>query len=522
MIFLHRHVLWQGRRREFSLHSSQDHQVRVRFAPSPTGELHLGGYRTALYNYLFARQRGGKMVLRIEDTDRTRKVEGAEERLLESLQWGGVSVDEGPAGIGGGAGPYRQSERLELYRKASGRLLATGAAYRCFCTERRLELLRRDNARRRAPNRYDGRCAGLSGEESEERALSGEPHVVRLRLLPATEPFDDLVFGLTLHDVAAVEGDPVILKSDGFPTYHLACVVDDHHMGITHVLRGCEWAVSTPKHLTMYRALGWEPPQFAHLPLLLNQDGTKLSKRQGDADLGSLCTNGFYPEAVLNYATLVGGGFRDRERDHELLLSMSELEERFSLQSVATHSARVDPVRLRSLNRTALKSRLDGREKQVLENMRGLLLKNGFKEAYSDDHLIRVVAWAQDRIDTLQDFFGTELRFLWTRPTQLSLPGPLTLDLVVCLGRQLEASLPERENLREAAVASLRQFCKEEGLKFSLVTRFLRTVLIGSNEGPPVGEIFEVLGKETAVQRIREGIELLSRTEKEDVTISQQ
>lgn len=252
--------------------------VRVRYAPSPTGYLHLGGLRTALYNYAFARQRGGAFLLRIEDTDAARTVAGAAEALQQTLAWCGLAADEGPA-AGGPHGPYVQSHRLPLYASAARDLLASGAAYRCFCAPDRLAALRAAQAKAGGVSIYDRACARLPAAEAEARAAGGAAHTVRLRV-PRGQPggateLEDVVLGRVRFGHAQVD-DQVLLKSDGWPTYHLASVVDDHAMGVTHVVRGQEWLSSTPKHLLTYAALGWEPPAFAHLPLLLNPDRSKL------------------------------------------------------------------------------------------------------------------------------------------------------------------------------------------------------------------------------------------------------
>lgn len=279
--------------------------VRVRYAPSPTGFLHLGGLRTALYNHLFAAQRGGAFVLRIEDTDRTREVPGAAESLLTALEWCGVTPDEGPGRIGGPHGPYVQSERLDIYKDHVDTLLDSGWAYRCFCTADRLEALRRDQRARGLPSLYDRACLGLDKDEVERRVAAGEPHVVRLKVPPGASVVQDAVWGETRFPHSVID-DQVLLKSDGYPTYHLASVVDDHLMRISHVIRGEEWLSSTPKHQLLYEAFGWDAPQFVHLPLLLNADRSKLSKRQGDVAVEDYARKGYLPEALVNFVALLG------------------------------------------------------------------------------------------------------------------------------------------------------------------------------------------------------------------------
>ncbi|KAI9742008.1 MAG: Glutamate--tRNA ligase mitochondrial [Cirrosporium novae-zelandiae] len=288
--------------------------TRTRFAPSPTGFLHLGSLRTALFNYLLAKRTGGSFLLRLEDTDKRRTVKTAEERLYRDLQWAGLEWDEGPE-IGGPYGPYRQSERTALYREHAEKLLESGHAYRCFCSTERLHNLAKERSKLGLPTEYDRTCEGISTEESSERAAKGESFTIRLKV-PAKYPdFTDLVYGkigrghnTPVHykfGQAAYE-DPVLLKSDGQPTYHLANVVDDHHMEITHVIRAAEWISSTPKHIALYDAFGWKPPLFAHVGLLEDETHQKLSKRNADIDITAYEKDGIFPEALLNFAALLG------------------------------------------------------------------------------------------------------------------------------------------------------------------------------------------------------------------------
>ncbi|PBP25373.1 glutamyl-tRNA synthetase [Diplocarpon rosae] len=298
--------------------------ARTRFAPSPTGYLHLGSLRTALFNYLVARATGGQFLLRIEDTDQKRTIEDAEERLFQDLEWAGIKWDEGPK-RGGPYGPYKQSERTAIYREHTEILLESGSAYRCFCTSERLHTLASHRARLGLPPDYDRACTHVSKAESDDRASKGESHVIRLKVPDQYPVFHDLVYGIVRRrredvirgDVTpppppggiGVFGsfdDPILLKSDGFPTYHLANVVDDHLMAITHVIRGTEWMPSTPKHLALYEAFGWEPPKFAHVGLLLNKDRQKLSKRHGSQDIATYRKMGIFPETLTNYVALLG------------------------------------------------------------------------------------------------------------------------------------------------------------------------------------------------------------------------
>ncbi|KAI0840498.1 hypothetical protein F5Y06DRAFT_262907 [Hypoxylon sp. FL0890] len=279
-----------------------DTPARTRFAPSPTGYVHIGSLRTALYNYLLAAATGGQFIIRIEDTDQARIVQDAEKRLYEDLKWSGLSWDEGPD-VGGPYGPYRQSERLELYNKYAAQLLNQGHAYRCFCNPKDLDLMRSTSIQEGTPTRYNGTCSHIPPDVSARRAANGEPHCVRFK--GGDRPLViDLVYGHYMQPQP--EDDFIIIKRDGYPTYHFANVVDDHLMEITHVIRGAEWLVSTPRHVALYDALGWQKPLFAHVGLLVNQDGQKLSKRHGDADISSWRDRGILPATLLNYVMLLG------------------------------------------------------------------------------------------------------------------------------------------------------------------------------------------------------------------------
>ena len=324
---------------------------RVRFAPSPTGYLHVGGLRTCLFNFLFARSCGGTMILRFEDTDQTRKVEGAEENLLSSLAWAGITFDEGPT-QGGGFGPYVQSQRLPVYKEHVETLLSQGDAYPCFCTEEELTAMREDQIKKKRPTRYDGRCRRLSAGEVQAKLAAGTPHVVRMKIVHSQGDYqvNDLIRGPVTFSPSQID-DQVILKTDGFPTYHLASVVDDHLMEITHVIRGEEWLPSTPKHLQLYQYFGWTPPQFAHLPLLLNPDRSKLSKRQGDVATEEFKEKGYLKEALVNFVALLGWNPGD-ERE---LFSMDQLVQEFSLERVGKAGSVFDLAKLGWMNQQHIK-----------------------------------------------------------------------------------------------------------------------------------------------------------------------
>jgi glutamyl-tRNA synthetase len=325
-------------------------QVRVRFAPSPTGYLHVGGLRTALYNFLFAKHHGGKFILRIEDTDQTRKVEGAVENLIETLKWAGVEYDEGPD-RDGGFGPYIQSQRLELYRQHVKELVGFDKAYYCFCTSERLDEVRQKQMALKQSPSYDRRCRNLSFSEAEHRVAVGERYVVRMKVpLDGEITFEDVIRGKVTIAHKMLD-DQVLIKSDGFPTYHLAVVVDDHLMGITHIIRGEEWLSSVPKHILLYQYFGWEVPVLVHLPLLLNPDKSKLSKRQGDVAVEDYRAKGYLKEAIVNFIAFLGWNPGD-ERE---VFFMDQLIQEFSLERVGKSGAVFNVDKLNWLNQQHIK-----------------------------------------------------------------------------------------------------------------------------------------------------------------------
>ncbi|KAL1140319.1 hypothetical protein AAG570_000251 [Ranatra chinensis] len=342
-----------------------------------SGNLHLGGLRTALYNYIYSRSHKGKFILRIEDTDQTRLVPGTVEKLLEDLAWVGLNPDEGP-NCGGSYGPYIQSERAKLYREEVETLLNTGSAYHCFCSERRLNILRKNALRNQEVPKYDNHCRSLPLEEVKKRLSSGQKSCIRLKLT-SSEPFVDLVYGRTCHEVKDIEGDPVILKTDGFPTYHLANVIDDHHMQISHVIRGVEWLPSTNKHIMIYRALGYEPPKFVHLPLLLNSDGSKMSKRHGDLSVEVFRKKGLLPRALINFVVKAGSGFHTNSNDiNHSLEELTNKVPKFDLSLINNNSCRLPLDRLAEFNHAELKRQINNDDELVLlvRKVREMIIKH--------------------------------------------------------------------------------------------------------------------------------------------------
>ncbi|XP_030340217.1 probable glutamate--tRNA ligase, mitochondrial isoform X1 [Strigops habroptila] len=476
-----------------------------------TGFLHLGGLRTALYNYIFAKKHQGTFILRVEDTDQNRVVPGAAEGIEDMLDWAGIPPDESPR-RGGCFGPYQQSRRLDLYRRASSELLERGAAYRCFCTPQRLDLLKKEALRSQQTPRYDNRCRHLTPTEVAEKLSQGLDWVVRFRLEKGVEPFQDLVYGWTKHEVAEVEGDPVILKGDGFPTYHLANVVDDHHMGISHVLRGTEWLTSTSKHLLLYRAFGWDPPQFGHLPLLLNKYGGKLSKRQGDIFLERFARDGYLPEALLDIITNCGSGFAENQMGRTL----EELISQFEIDRITTHSALLDLEKLPEFNRIHLSRHIENeglRQKLVRELQ--LLVEHAYGEQQVDqevlekDYVERVLLLRKGHISFLKNLVSSDYSYLWVRPSvsreqlqtmsaEVDEIGKLVLGLMT-----RQAAVLTMEELNKD-LRSLHEQIKET--KYSNMMQLLRLALSGQQHGPSVAEMMVTLGPKEVCGRIHKAL----------------
>ncbi|XP_032513816.2 probable glutamate--tRNA ligase, mitochondrial [Danaus plexippus] len=474
---------------------------RVRFAPSPTGYLHLGGLRTALYNYLFAKSRGGVFILRIEDTDQTRKVEGAVDALISDLEWAGIECHEGPT-RGGTCGPYIQSERLDIYQEHISKLLANGSAYKCFCTERRLNILRRDAVKSQRIPKYDNKCRNLSHQDIKDKIKAGIPYCIRFKLSSDIQAYEDLIFGGIAYDVSLNEGDPVLMKSDGYPTYHFANVVDDHLMGVSHVLRGVEWQISTTKHLLIYKAFGWTPPEFGHLPLIVNSDGTKLSKRQNDVKVEDYRNKGIYPLALVNYITLSGGGFNHVVGEGVRLKTIEELSAEFQIDKVASHPSRLNSEILEECNRLEIKRRL---RDDKLANEMIYALRNIITEKYpnehlnvSEDHIMSVLNWATSRISRIEDLVGKKFGFLWI------LPAAKELEVNKNLLEGLLESLQGLERFEQDLIKeNLRVFSEQKKVKFPVLMKSLRSVLSGLDEGPSVAEMMQLLGKVQSLERIK-------------------
>jgi len=475
--------------------------VRVRFAPSPTGYLHVGGLRTALYNYLFARKHGGSFILRIEDTDRSRYVEGAVENLIETLQWAGLDFDEGP-GKGGPMAPYVQSERVHIYQQYAKELLQQGKAYYAFDTAEELEEMRKLQEKMRVPPKYDRRALKLSRKEVEGKLASGVPAVVRMKVPDGTTVvFDDLIRGRVEFASDQLD-DQVLLKSDGYPTYHLANVVDDHLMEISHVIRGEEWLSSTPKHVLLYQSFGWEIPKFAHLPLLLNPDKSKLSKRQGDVAVEDYRKKGFLPEALVNFVALLGWNPGD-ERE---IFTLDQLVNEFSLERVGKSGAVFNIEKLNWMNFEHLRRKSDA---DVLAMLREQLRNTGYNDRqFSDEYLLNVISAMRERVTFVKDFVESSPYFF--QPPDHYDPDVVKKRWKPDSAAHLNVLAEEISRLdnptREGFEAALRRAAEKLKIKDADLMHALRLAVSGIGAGPGLFDILFILGKDETTRRIHSAI----------------
>ena len=479
--------------------------VRVRFPPSPTGEPHVGNIRTAIFNWLFARRHGGAFVIRIEDTDQARKVEGATEQLLDALRWLGLDWDEGPE-AGGPYGPYYQSQRLDIYSREARRLVESGRAYRCYCSQERLAVAREERARRKEPPGYDRRCRGLTEAERRDLDASGTTPVVRFKMpLEGVTEVDDLIRGKVTFQNRLAD-DFVMLKSDGFPTYHLANVTDDHLMKISHVMRGEEWLSSTPRHVQLYAALGWEPPRFAHLPLILASDRSKLSKRHGATSLLECRALGLLPETLFNFLTMLGWSLDDRTE----ILTVDEMIQGFSIERVSKAGAVFDYDKLSWMNGVYIRRMTPKALADALLDYWRLYPPPEIPDMPDRDRLAAVAAVVQERLKTLADaapripfFFYPDFDYEPEDLVQRKMDEAGTR-------RALEASLETIEGLESPDAATLegamRPLADDLGIKVGQLLGTLRVATTGLRVSPPLFESMEVLGKERIVRDIRRAI----------------
>ncbi|MQG77282.1 MAG: glutamate--tRNA ligase [SAR202 cluster bacterium] len=497
--------------------------VRVRFAPSPTGEPHVGNIRTALFNWLFARHHGGSFIVRVEDTDQERKVEGALESILESLQWMGLDWDEGPTGDAQGSqgphGPYFQSQRLPMYQEAANRLLAQSDAYPCFCSPERLATMREEQKERKQPPGYDRTClTQLTVEERQRRVDAGEEHVLRFKI--PTDRLEVVVHDVIRGDVTwepRLLDDFVMMKSDGFPTYHLANIVDDHSMEITHVMRAEEWLPSTPRHVLLYEALGWDPPVFAHMPMILGPDRAKLSKRHGATSTLEYRAHGFLPEALVNFMALIGWALDD----HTEIFSMQDLIKHFSLDHVGKSGAIFDVEKLtwmnglyiRSLSIPDLASRIQPfLERPAAEGG----LPDDVSRPIDSDFLLQLTPLVQERMKTLEDvtkvlgiFFEETGQYDPATLVQKGSTAEQTNNALQLMLDKLEAA-PEWDG--DSLEASMRPLAEELEMKPAQLFGALRVAVTGRTVSPPLFETMEALGRDRSLEGLRNAVSALSAT----------
>ena len=492
--------------------------IRDRYAPSPTGMQHIGSVRTALFNYLFARSQGGKFILRLEDTDRSRFGECYVQNLYDTFNWLGFHWDEGPD-IGGPSAPYVQSERTTLYKKYAEELVSRGEAYYCYCSPERIEKIRQEReAAHSSESGYDRHCRNIPPQEAAQRAADGEAHTIRLKIpLGETTRFRDYLLGDVEWKNDDVNPDPVLLKSDGFPTYHLANVVDDHLMEITHVLRAQEWLSSTPLHVIMYRSFGWTPPEFCHLSMVMGQDGKKLSKRHGSTSIDEFRNQGYLPETLINYVALLGVSYEEG-RD---IFSLEELEQKFSLEKLNKAPAIFDYKKLEWFNGQYIRMKND-------EELTSLCMPYAIKAglfgaagtAPSPEQKILFTAampLVRERLSFLHEA-AEKIAYLFREPPLCApeefIPKKASLAdtvLLLRLGRELAAPLAEAAD-DAAAEALIKEIAEKNNVKLGDLMMPLRVAITGSRVSPPLFGSLRLLGAEKSMQRVDRALRLLEKT----------
>jgi glutamyl-tRNA synthetase len=485
--------------------------VRVRMAPSPTGRFHLGSARTALYNYLFARKTGGQFILRIEDTDQKRYVEGAEDEIIQSLNWLGIPPDEGPV-QGGEYGPYRQTERREIYTRHAWELVEMGAAFPCFCTPQRLEQVRQEQLRRKENPRYDGTCRNLDPQEARRRIDAGEKYVIRIKMpQEGSTTGVDLIRGPITVENKALD-DFILLKSDGLPTYHMAAMIDDHLMGITHVIRGSEWLSTFPLHVNIIRAFGWEEPVWVHLSVFLKPSGKgKMSKREAaeaikdghSIFIGDLKDLGYTPEGVLNWIVLMGWGVAEDD-----VMTLDQMVERFNIHSLTPSPAAINFQKLDHFNGTHI--RLLSTE-DLARRIKPYFIAAGLE--VPNDTLLKVTPLIRERLVTLDDSLAFA-RFFFEEDVQ---PNP---DDLVAKGLdakqsaeiarkayEILSSLPEISHA--VAEPPMREYVEKSRLSANQVFGIVRVAVTGQKVSPPLFESMEIIGREKVLERLQNAIRTL-------------
>ncbi|MBI5942926.1 MAG: glutamate--tRNA ligase [Chloroflexi bacterium] len=487
--------------------------IRTRFAPSPTGRMHIGNARSALYPFLLARRLGGTFILRIEDTDQKRFVPGAEQELIDGLHWLGIQFDEGP-GIGGPYGPYRQTERREIYHEHAWKLVDSGHAFPCFCTSERLDKVRQEQMKNKQNPRYDGYCRSLSIDEARQRVANGEKYVIRFKMpKEGSITVTDHLRGSIVTENAALD-DSVLMKSDGLPTYHLAAMVDDQLMQITHVIRGSEWLPSLPLHAHVIRAFGWDEPVFMHLSVFLKPSGKgKMSKREAAEaikDGHSIFLNdmkdlGYTPEGVLNWIVLMGWGVADDD-----VMTLNQMVERFTIDSLTPSPAAINFQKLDHFNATHI--RLFSTE-DLAGRIKPYFTREGLN--VNDDVLLKIVPLLRERLVTLDDCLGFGSFFfkddVSPNPEDLIAKGLDAKQSAGIAQRAYEILLAQSDISHERCEPPLRAYVEESGLNANQVFGILRVATTGQKVSPPLFESMEIIGREKCLARIKQAIEILEK-----------
>lgn len=471
--------------------------IRVRFAPSPTGQLHIGNARTAILNWIFARHAGGAFVLRIEDTDLERSTRESEQSILDDLRWLGLNWDEGPD-VGGDLGPYRQSERLELYRETAQRLLQDGWAYYCYCTPEELQERREQAMAKGGETRYDGRCRNLSPAERQAFEAEGRKPVIRFHVPEKAIDFVDLVRGEVSFPAGSV-GDFIILRADGFPTYNFAVVVDDGLMQISHVIRGDDHLSNTPKQIVLFDALGFTRPTFVHIPMILGQDRTRLSKRHGAVSVRHYASIGILPDALVNYLSLLSWSSASGED----ILSRERLIKEFDFARLSKSAAAFDPVKLNWMNGVYIR-RLSVPE--LTDLCLPFLEKAGYKVPQDRTKLEKMIQVVRQSIETLEEVIGKAEMFFVEYPT------PEDANAMAVLDRELTQKvfwsfLRQMEKVEQITVENFREIMKAVGRETGVIGKDLwtpvRIALTGKMHGPELPLVAEIYGKERCEKLIR-------------------
>ncbi|MBN1523747.1 MAG: glutamate--tRNA ligase [Spirochaetales bacterium] len=485
--------------------------VRVRYAPSPTGLQHIGGVRTAIFNYFFAKANKGQFILRIEDTDQTRSTPEAMQDIYNTFAWLGIHWDEGPD-VGGPKGPYVQSQRFDVYKQYAQQLLETGHAYKCFCTSERLAELREEQTKTKSALGYDRKCRLLAAEERQKLEDAGTPYVIRFAIpLEGATAFHDEILGDISKENIDINPDPVIIKTDGFPTYHLANVIDDHLMEITHVMRSQEWISSGPLHILLYKAFEWEPPKFCHLPMVMGEDGQKLSKRHGSTSAIEFRQKGYLAEAVLNYITLLGWSYDDSRE----FFTKQELEELFTMDKLSKSSAVFNYQKLDWFNGQYIR-RMSADE--LAAGITPWLAKEGFvadpPTAEQAGIIQQIIPLVQERLIVFSDVAGLAgfiFRDVAIEDPETLIPKKTDKATTVKILQKLKEIVPGLAGKSHDEIEAIfREDAEKLEVKLGALLMPLRVAITGSTQSPPLIDSMHILGTEKTLERIEKAIALLS------------